>query len=72
MAKVYNIPIVCVLLSAIAAWIFGHIELEVTYDDPGTFTEPVQALIKMEYRADSELLESVCNEIFKRTYSLER
>ena len=41
---------------------FGHIELEVTYEDPGTFTEPVQALIEMEYRADFELLESVCNE----------
>jgi hypothetical protein len=41
---------------------FGHIELEVTYDDPGTFTEPVQVLIVLEYVADSEMLETVCNE----------
>ncbi len=41
---------------------FGHIELEVTYEDPGTFTEPVQAIIEMEYQADSNLNENVCNE----------
>jgi hypothetical protein len=41
---------------------FGHIKLEITYDDPGTFTEPVQALVEMEYRADTALLENVCNE----------
>lgn len=41
---------------------FGHIELEVTYEDPGTFTEPVQAFIELEFRADTELYENVCNE----------
>jgi hypothetical protein len=41
---------------------FGHIELEVTYDDPGTFTKPVQAIIEMEYQADTNLSENVCNE----------
>lgn len=41
---------------------FGHIQLEVTYKDPGTFTEPVQTLIELEYRADTELSENVCNE----------
>lgn len=40
---------------------FGHIELEVTYEDPGTFTEPVQASIDLEYRA-TEIFENVCNE----------
>lgn len=40
---------------------FGHIALEVTYDDPGTFTGPVQASIDLEYR-DSGMLEIVCNE----------
>jgi hypothetical protein len=44
---------------------FGRIELEVTYDDPGTFHEPVNASILMEYRADSMLLETVCNESSK-------
>jgi hypothetical protein len=41
---------------------FGHIELEVTYRDPGTCKTPVQAIIILEYRADSDLLENVCNE----------
>ena len=41
---------------------FGHIELEVTYEDPGTFTEPVVANVNMEYRADTEILEAICNE----------
>ena len=41
---------------------FGHMRLEVTYDDPGTFDAPVQAIIDMEIPADQEMLESVCNE----------
>lgn len=41
---------------------FGHINLEITYRDPGTFNEPVKAVINMEYRADGEILEIVCAE----------
>ena len=41
---------------------FGRIELEITYDDPGTFTEPVHAHVPLRFSADSELLEIVCNE----------
>jgi|MEHZ01.4.fsa_nt_MEHZ011111275.1_44 hypothetical protein len=41
---------------------FGHIELEVTYEDPGTFTEPVQAFIELEYAADTQMYETICNE----------
>ena len=44
---------------------FGTIELEIDYDDPGTFTEPVQASVEMQFVADSELLEIVCNESSK-------
>ena len=44
---------------------FGHLQVDVTYEDPGTFYEPVSATIEMQYRADSELLESVCNEASK-------
>ncbi|HAY46028.1 MAG TPA: hypothetical protein DCY55_07040 [Gammaproteobacteria bacterium] len=44
---------------------FGHINIEITYDDPGTFTESVQAFVEMEYRADTEILENVCNESSK-------
>jgi hypothetical protein len=44
---------------------FGHIRLDVTYEDPGTFHGPVHASIDMEFVADSELLETVCNEASK-------
>ncbi|MBN1240061.1 MAG: hypothetical protein JXB36_16275 [Gammaproteobacteria bacterium] len=41
---------------------FGHIEVDVTYDDPGTFDAPLHAAVVMEYAADDEMLEIVCNE----------
>lgn len=41
---------------------FGHITLEVTYDDPGTFTEPVHATIDMLNQPDNGMLETICNE----------
>jgi hypothetical protein len=41
---------------------FGHIQLDVTYDDPGTFDSPLHATVALEYAADDELLEVVCNE----------
>lgn len=41
---------------------FGHIALEVTYEDPGTLKEPVQASIDLTYRANADILEVVCNE----------
>lgn len=41
---------------------YGHIELTVTYEDPGTFTEPVQAVIDLVNQPDSAMLEVICNE----------
>jgi hypothetical protein len=41
---------------------FGHIELQVTYDDPGTFTEKVQATIRLVNLPDDGMLETICNE----------
>jgi hypothetical protein len=41
---------------------FGHMQVEVTYDDPGTFDTPLRATIALEYAADDEMLELVCNE----------
>jgi hypothetical protein len=41
---------------------FGHIELDVTFEDPGAFNSTLHALIEMEFQADNELLETVCNE----------
>jgi hypothetical protein len=41
---------------------FGHMQVEVTYDDPGTFDAPLRAVVALEYAADDEMLELVCNE----------
>jgi hypothetical protein len=41
---------------------FGHVQLEITYDDPGTFTSPVRAQVNLEYVTDDQLLEYVCSE----------
>lgn len=41
---------------------FGHIQLEITYEDPGAFDSPLQVAVALEYAADDEMLETVCNE----------
>jgi len=39
---------------------FGHLELEVTFDDPKTFTKPFTLRMNKNYVADTEVLEDVC------------
>ena len=41
---------------------FGHIELDITYEDPGTFESPLRVVFALEFAADDEMLETVCNE----------
>jgi hypothetical protein len=41
---------------------FGHLQVDVTYDDPGTFDSPLHVVVNLEYAADDEMLELVCNE----------
>ena len=41
---------------------FGHMQVDVTYDDPGTFDSPLRAVVQLEFSADDEMLELVCNE----------
>jgi hypothetical protein len=41
---------------------FGHMQLDITYDDPGTFNSPLHESVQLVYAADDELLELVCNE----------
>lgn len=41
---------------------YGHMRLEIGYEDPGTFTEPVQATVDLVLRPDAAMLEVVCNE----------
>ncbi len=41
---------------------FGHIELQVTFDDPKVFNKPVTVPIHMELTTDTEMIEYYCGE----------
>jgi hypothetical protein len=41
---------------------FGHLEVDVTFADPGAYTRPWTVAVRAELAADTELLEWVCNE----------
>jgi hypothetical protein len=41
---------------------YGRMKLEITYEDAGTFIEPVQATIDLALRPESVMLEVICNE----------
>jgi hypothetical protein len=39
---------------------FGHLQLEVTFDDPKTFSKPFTLRMEKMYTADTEIFEDVC------------
>jgi hypothetical protein len=41
---------------------FGHMQYQITFDDPDTLTKPLTLSIAVNYRADTDMLENVCNE----------
>src|SRR5437588_3205610 len=41
---------------------FGHMEIEITLNDPQVYTRPWTVALSAELNADTDLLESVCNE----------
>jgi hypothetical protein len=41
---------------------FGHMQVQVTYDDPETLTRPLTMSVAVNYAADADMLEYVCNE----------
>jgi len=41
---------------------FGHMEIEITLNDPQLYARPWTVALRAELMADTELLESVCNE----------
>ncbi len=41
---------------------FGHLEVTVTFQDPGAYSKPWTVSIPAELAADTELIEAVCNE----------
>src|SRR5579864_4521136 len=41
---------------------FGHMQFQITYDDPKTLTKPLSFSLAVNYVADGDMLENVCNE----------
>jgi hypothetical protein len=41
---------------------FGHMQFQITFDDPETLTKPLTFSLIMNYAADTDMLENVCNE----------
>jgi|SRR5579871_1254522 len=41
---------------------FGHMQVQVTYEDPETLTRPLTMSVAVDYAADGDMLEYVCNE----------
>ena len=41
---------------------FGHMQAEITFDDPKVLVEPLTRSIDVKYAADTEMLEYICNE----------
>jgi hypothetical protein len=41
---------------------FGHLDVQVTFEDSKVFSRPVTVPVKMDFVADTEMLEYVCNE----------
>ena len=41
---------------------FGHLQYQVTFDDPETLVKPLSLSLAVSYRADTDMLENVCNE----------
>ncbi len=41
---------------------FGHMQYQITFDDPDTLTKPLTLSIAVNYRPDTDMLENVCNE----------
>src|SRR5207249_9474841 len=39
---------------------FGHMEYEITIDDPKAYTRPWKVIMPFEFFPDNELMESVC------------
>jgi hypothetical protein len=41
---------------------FGRMQYQITFDDPETLTKPLSLSLAVNYRADTDMLENVCNE----------
>jgi hypothetical protein len=39
---------------------FGHMQFQMTYDDPTTLTKPLSISLEVNYAADTDMLETIC------------
>jgi hypothetical protein len=49
---------------------FGHIQFQITFNDPETLTKPLTFSFAVNYVADSDMLENVCNETDRDKFHL--
>jgi hypothetical protein len=49
---------------------FGHIEIEVTVDDPKAYTKPWTVTLRQQFAADAELVDEICAENEKSSQHL--
>src|SRR5579864_2627703 len=47
---------------------FGHMQFQITYDDPETLTKPLSFSLAVNYVADGDMLENVCNETDRKVH----
>jgi hypothetical protein len=47
---------------------FGHMQFQITYDDPETLTKPLSFSLAVNYVADTDMLENVCNESDRKVH----
>jgi hypothetical protein len=47
---------------------FGHAQFQITYDDPETLTKPLSFSLAVNYAADTDMLENVCNESDRKVH----
>src|ERR1051326_972598 len=49
---------------------FGHMQFQITYDDPETLTKPLSISLTVNYTPDTDLLENVCNETDRKVHQV--
>jgi hypothetical protein len=47
---------------------FGHVQFQITYNDPETLTKPLSFSLAVNYAADTDMLENVCNESDRKVH----
>ena len=49
---------------------FGHMQFQIIYDDPEVLTKPLSFSLTVNYAADTDMLENVCNETDRKVHQV--